>query len=184
MRGICNLAFQITTMAATRPLENEYAPYYHTYIGKVPQNDLPEALKDSHQKVLAFLQHIPAEKHHYRYAEGKWSIAEVLGHILDCERVFAYRALSFARNDKTPLPGFDEDAYGAENKAYKRKMSLLLEEYKCLRQSNILLFEGFSEEELQRMGTANGQGISVRALGFIISGHELHHMQVIKERYL
>ena len=171
-------------MPITKPPENEYAPYYHTYIGKVPQNDLLEALKDSHRKVLAFLQEIPVEKHTYRYAQGKWSITEVLQHMLDCERVFAYRALVFARNDKTPLPGFDEDAYATEYNADKRGMDLLLEEYKHLRESNILLFEGFSDEVSLRMGMANGQGISVRALGFIISGHELHHMQVLKERYL
>ena len=171
-------------MSSTKPAETEYAPYFHTYIGKVPQNNLIEALNDSHQKLLAFLRGLPKEKHNYSYAEGKWSITELVGHLIDCERVFAYRALTFARNDKALLPGFDEDAYAVESNAGKRSMESLLEEYLCLRKCNILFFESLTDEMLMRKGTANGKEITVRAIGFIISGHELHHMEVIKERYL
>lgn len=171
-------------MPITKPLETEYAPYYHTYIGKVQRNDLQNALKDSNQKLLAFLKAIPEEKYHYRYAEGKWTIAQVLAHIIDCERVFAYRALVFSRNDKTALPGFDENVYATECNAEGRVFGSLIEEYEYLRKSNILLFDSITDEMSLRKGTANGKEITVRALGFIISGHELHHMQVIKDRYL
>lgn len=171
-------------MAITKPLGNEYAHYYHTYIGKVPQNDLLEALNDSSQKFVAFLQSIPEEKHNYRYAPGKWAVTEVVAHIIDCERVFAYRALTFARNDKTALPGFDENLYAPESNATNRTMESLIEEYQHVRKSNILMFKNMTDETLLRTGSANGKEITVRALGFIISGHELHHIQVLKERYL
>ena len=184
MQGICKLAIQFNNMSVTKPLASEYALYYHTYIGKVPQQDLLEALKDSSQKLLAFLRSLPEEKHHYRYAEGKWSIAELVAHLIDSERVFAYRALTFARNDKTALPGFDENEYAVESNGDNRSMASLIEEYEHLRKSNILLFEGLTKDMMLRTGIANGKEISVRALGYIISGHELHHMMVIQQRYL
>ncbi len=171
-------------MSVTKPLPTEYALYYHTYIGKVPQQDLLDALKDSSQKLLAFLRSLPEEKHHYRYAEGKWSIAGLVAHLIDSERVFAYRALTFARNDKAVLPGFDENAYAVESNADSRSLGSLIEEYEHLRRSNILFFEGLTKEMMLRTGSANGQEISVRALGYILSGHELHHLMIMKQRYL
>jgi prepilin-type processing-associated H-X9-DG protein len=171
-------------MAVTKPLETEYAPHFHTYISKVPHNNLSDALHDSHQKVLELLKSIPEEKYNYRYAEGKWTIKEIVAHLIDCERIFVYRALTFARKDKSELPGFDEEEYTPESNASNRSMQSLMREYEHLRKSNILFFDGLTEEMSMRKGIANGKEISVRALGFAISGHELHHMQVIRERYL
>jgi hypothetical protein len=171
-------------MAVTKPLETEYAPHFHTYISKVSHNNLSDALNDSHKNVLELLHAIPKEKYDYRYAEGKWSITEILAHLIDCERVFVYRALVFARNDKASLPGFDEDEYAAAYGIINRSLDSYIEEYKHLRKSNLLFFEGLTDEMGLRKGFANGKEISVRALGFAISGHELHHMQVIRERYL
>jgi DinB superfamily len=171
-------------MAITRPLETEYAPHFHTYISKVPNNNLIEALNDSYEKLLDLLLALPKEKYEYRYAPGKWSITELLAHLIDCERVFAYRALVFARNDQAALPGFDEDEYATAYSIINRSMNSYIEEYKHLRKSNILFFGGLTDEMGLRKGVSNGKEISVRALGFAISGHELHHMQVIRERYL
>ena len=171
-------------MPVTKPAENEYAPYYHTYIGKVEGNNLIPALHQSAENFIAFLKSIPAEKHNYRYAEGKWTIQEVVQHIIDCERVFAYRSLTFSRNDKTDLPGFDENVWVPQSNTASRTMASLIEEYTNLREADILMFENMTEEMSKRTGKANGKDISVRALGYILVGHEMHHMAVIKERYL
>jgi hypothetical protein len=171
-------------MAITKPQPTEYYMHFETYISKVSHNNLPEALKHSGQEVLTFLKSLPEEKHNYRYAEGKWTIKEVVAHLIDCERIFVYRALTIARKDKNALPGFDEKEYAPESNAVNRSMELLVEEYQYLHKSTILFFEGITEEMSLRMGIANGKEISVRALGFAISGHELHHLQVLKERYL
>src|SRR5690606_18442301 len=120
----------------------------------------------------------------YSYAHGKWTLKEVLIHCIDTERIMSYRALRFARNDQTELPGFEQNDYVPQSEANSRKMADLIEEYKILRQSTILLFKSFSDDVLKRAGVANGNPISVRALGFVISGHELHHLNVCKERYL
>jgi hypothetical protein len=171
-------------MPITKPQVGEYAPYYHSYISQVEQNDLPEALNHSHQQFIALLNKLPQQKHNYRYAEGKWTIKEMLAHIIDTERVFMYRALSFARNDKSELPGFDENEWAAEANAEARSMDALIEEYKHARKANMLFFEGITDEISRRKGKANNNALSVRAIGFIISGHELHHLSVLKERYL
>jgi hypothetical protein len=171
-------------MPITKPLESEYAPHYHTYISKVSSNDLVQALSAGCENVSAFLKSIPGDKYGYRYAEGKWTIREVIAHIIDGERVFAYRALVFARNDKNALPGFDENEYVPESNAENRSMESLIDEYMHLRKANIHLFESFTDEMAQRKGVASGKEISVRALGYTMAGHEIHHIGVIKERYL
>lgn len=171
-------------MKIERPQENEYPAYYETYIGKVEGKDLLAALKQGAETLANFLETIPDEKHGYLYAEGKWTIREIVGHLLDAERVFAYRALRFSRADKTPLAGFDENLYVPESRANHRKMLDLLAEFVALRASTVALFEGMNEEMTLRQGEANGKPISVRALGYIICGHEIHHMRVIQERYL
>ena len=171
-------------MSIVKPSVHEYAPYYHTYIGKVEGNDLIPALSNSAKNFIDFLEGIPQHKHDHKYAEGKWTIKEVVAHIIDCERVFAYRALTFSRNDKTDLPGFDENAWAPQTNTANRTMASLIEEYRNLRAADILMFENMTEEMSQRAGRANGQPISVRALGYILAGHEMHHMTVIKERYL
>jgi uncharacterized damage-inducible protein DinB len=171
-------------MPISKPPVTEYPPYYHTYIGKVTHNNLVEALKESSRDFISFLQSIPAEKHNYKYAEGKWTIKEIVGHIIDGERVFMYRALRFSRNDATPLPGFDENEWTPQSNAANRSMESLMEEYETVRKSSIAFFNGITDEMSKRKGKANGHDITVRALGYILPGHEMHHMQVIKERYL
>ena len=171
-------------MPITKPGQDEYAPYYHTYIGKVTQSNLLDALNATGNKFIEFLKSVPAEKHDYRYAEGKWTVKEVVSHVIDCERIFVYRALTFARGDKNALPGFDENEYVPQSNAGNRTMEGLINEYEQQRKSSILFFEGITEEMSLRTGRANNNEISVRALGFILSGHELHHQGVIKERYL
>jgi uncharacterized damage-inducible protein DinB len=143
-----------------------------------------EELHHGKQLFLSLLDETPKEKLEYAYAEGKWTLAEVLLHIIDAERVFQYRALRFARNDKTPLPGFDQDVYVPHSNASKRTIEDIKEEYMAVRQSTILLFNSFDDEALQRLGVSSGSPLSVRATGFIISGHQAHHLKIIRERYL
>ena len=171
-------------MAITRPDKSECSAHVYSYVSKVTQNNLIEALNDSHQQVLALFESLPKEKYLYRYAEGKWTIQDLIAHLIDCERIMVYRALTIARNDKTELPGFEENDYAAESNAANRSMESLLDEYRHIRKSTILFFEGLSDEMALRKGIANRNPVTVRALGYSIPGHELHHMQVIKERYL
>jgi hypothetical protein len=171
-------------MQIAKPGNTEYPSYYHTYIGKVPYNDLIIALKTSGSEFADFIRSVPADKLSYRYADGKWTIKEIIGHIIDAERVFTYRAMRFSRNDKTALPGFDENIYVPESRASERTITELIEEYEAVRASSIAFFTSITPQMAERTGICNGNEISVRAFGFIIPGHEIHHMQVIKERYL
>ena len=171
-------------MPITKPAAAEYPPYFDRYISKVGDHNLADALRDSGHSFVAFLKTIPKDKYDYRYAEGKWTIKEIVGHIIDCERVFMYRALSFSRNDQSPLPGFDEDAWAQNSNAGSRSMDSLIEEYEAARKANVAFFRDMTEEMALRKGKSNGNEISVRSLGFVIPGHEIHHTQVIKERYL
>ena len=168
----------------TRPEEDEYASFYHTYISKVKADDLIDALTEGREKVLELMKSIPEDKYDYSYQEGKWTIKEVFVHHMDVERIFTYRALRFSRNDQTAVPGFDEDQYIPESNTAARSMQSIIDEYLALRQSTIEFFKNITEEMSRRSGIANGRQVSVRALGFIIPGHELHHINVIKERYL
>lgn len=162
----------------------EYNPYYGTYIAKAANLNLKEGLKSNHAITEAFLNAIPKDKLEYRYAEGKWTVKDIIQHIIDTERIFAYRALRVARNDKTALPGFEENDYALTGNANARTLESLLAEYKAVRQATIALFNSFSDEMLKHIGTASNSPISARAIGFIIIGHETHHCNVIKERYL
>ncbi len=143
-----------------------------------------ENLEDTLTIFLSTLSEIPVNKHEYRYAEGKWSIKELIQHLIDSERVFTYRALRFARNDATELGGFEQDDYVAVFEANTRDFYELLEELEMTRKSTVLLFKSFGQKELLRVGIASDNQMSVRALGYVISGHLVHHFQVIKERYL
>ena len=163
---------------------DEFAPFYKPYIEKVGNDSLLTILKTSGEDLFSFLSSIPTEKLEYSYAEGKWTIKEVLLHIIDAERIFCYRALRFARNDKTSLKGFEENAYVPESFANSRTIDSLLDEYKKQRASSLALFSSFSEDIMKRKGIANENYMSVRAIGFVICGHEKHHCKVIKERYL
>lgn len=162
---------------------NEYNAYYGTYINKTEGLSLRDDLKRSGEKTISFLNSIPLDKLEYRYAEGKWTIKEIIQHLMDAERIFAYRALRIARKDQTPLPGFEQDDYILPSQANKRSIDDLINEFKAIKSATVALFDSFSDEMLLSLGTASKNSISVRALGFIIMGHEIHHCNVIKERY-
>lgn len=164
--------------------EHEYNPYYSAYIEAIGEVDLMKTLKKQIENYPQFLASIPEDKLNYQYAEGKWTVAEVLVHVLDSERVFQYRALRFARKDQTPLPGFDQDLYVPQSGASNRKIESIIEEYKAIRQSTITLYESFEEGILKRKGVASNSNMSVAALGFIICGHQKHHRNILRERYL
>ncbi len=171
-------------MKSSHLLDNEYHPYYHPYISQLGDVELLPELQNTLAKFSTFLTTVPDEKMLYAYATKKWTVAQVLVHIIDAERVFQYRALRFARRDKTNLPGFDENKYVPVSNANLRSKSSILKEFTAVRNSTIALFETFSDEDLIAMGSANGTNMSVRALGFVICGHQLHHQRVIVERYL
>lgn len=164
--------------------ENEYSVFNATYIKASGDENLYEDLEISLHDFIRFVQDIPMDKFDYRYAEGKWTIKEIIQHIIDTERVFAYRALRISRNDKTPLPGFDENNFALNTDANNRHLQGLLTELSIVRQSTLILFKSFSEEQLRRIGIASNHEISVRAIGFIIIGHQKHHQKVFQERYL
>ena len=164
---------------------SEYNPFYHNYVLSLSEEaTLMGALESGRNEFLAMLEKAPDPKLGFAYAEGKWTLAELLLHVIDAERVFQYRALRFARNDKTPLPGFDQDEYVPMSNASSRTKQGLMEEYSAVRESSIILFKSFNAEVLKRVGVASGSKMSVRAMGFIISGHQAHHLKIIRERYL
>lgn len=163
---------------------SEYSSYYTSYIDNANDVNIVEGLKQNLDAVVAFYLSIPEEKHEYAYAEAKWTVKDVLLHVIDTERIFAYRALRIARQDKTPLVGYEQNDYAITAKATSRTLISLLEEYKAVRQSSITLYNSFNSDALESVGEASGYPISVRAIGYILTGHENHHNQVIKERYL
>lgn len=158
--------------------------WYHGYIKMVPQDDIKAAFSSKDNNLIAFLSSIPESKYDYRYAENKWTVKEVLQHIIDAERVFTYRALRFARKDQTPLPGFDENLFADNSKASAREWNDLVEEFKHVRRSSELFFNSLDEDQLEAGGISSNNPIYVRALGYIIIGHALHHQKILAERYL
>ena len=168
----------------SRPDLSTAPEWFHGYINAVKENDLTEALRNQTALFNTFFESLPVEKREFSYAEGKWSIKEIIQHIIDGERVFTYRALRFARKDETPLPGFDENTYADNAKTDKRKWEDMLEEFNALRRSTEILFNSFDEDQLNATGLASGNPVSVLAIGFIVAGHVNHHISVIKERYL
>ena len=166
-----------------RPEPDEYAPAFRRYVERVPERPVLAELARQGSETAARLSALPAEKGRYRYAPGKWSVAEVVGHIADCERVFAYRALRIARGDATPLAGFDENAWMTAAPFGRRALADVLHELAAVRQSTLALFESLDAEALARTGVANDAKVSARALAYIIAGHELHHLAVLRERY-
>ena len=166
--------------------ENEYAPYYKQYIQLIEKNEksIVENLIDAQKEFDLVLKNVPLEKQNFAYAKGKWTLKEVIQHIIDTERVFNYRALCFARNDATALPGFDQDLFVVNSDVNARNYNDLLDEMAVLRKSTILLFNSFPEEALFRIGVGSGNKMSVRALGYLFSGHQIHHLNVVKELYL
>lgn len=166
--------------------KSEYAAYFEPYVSPIFENgnDILANLKDIQLQFEALLDNISPEKQTFAYAQGKWTIKEIIQHLIDTERVFTYRALCFARNEKESLPGFDENKFVIYSKANQRPYSDLLAEMKIVRKSTLFLFESFSDEDLCRVGVGSDRDMSVRAAGFIIAGHQNHHLEIIKERYL
>ncbi|MFI0490751.1 DinB family protein [Flavobacterium sp.] len=163
---------------------SEYSSFNATYISALEEVSLIEGLDKGLNQMVSFISTIPNEKLEYRYAEGKWTIKDILLHLIDAERIFAYRALRIGRGDKTPLAGFEENDYVPNANANGRTLESLLGEFQLVRKSTLLLFENFSEKQLLYLGTSSENMISVRAIGFLISGHQNHHLKIIRERYL
>ena len=167
-----------------RPQEGEFAPYYGQYVALVPSENLLDYFATQQENFASLLATLPESKLLYRYAEGKWSIKDVAQHVIDSERIFAYRALTIARNDPTNLPGFEENDYAVTAKADDRSGKEIAEDYNAARTATIALFKSFDDSVLARKGLANNQPVNVRTLGYVIAGHDLHHFNVVKERYL
>ena len=167
-----------------RPNETEYAPSFQGYVDQVSENDIMAVLRGELDELDVLLGQVPAEKETYAYADGKWTIREIIGHLIDGERVFGYRALCIARGEKQNLPGFDQDDYMLTAPYNHIELEDLLSELRLVRLSNIAMFRSLDEEAWNRVGSANGNEITVRALAFIMGGHVRHHMNVLKERYL
>jgi len=169
----------------SKPGKQEYPSYSEIYIELFKDDGLIlHHLEENFKKIKEFIYSLPGDKLYYRYAENKWSIKEILVHIIDDERIFAYRALRFARLDKTELPGFDQDGFTFYSDANKRSLENIFEEYEAVRNATIAMFNGFPEDSFMRSGVGSGKKRTVRALCYHIAGHELRHIKIIKERYL
>ncbi|WP_175634715.1 DinB family protein [Pedobacter ghigonis] len=164
-----------------RPQPNEYPVWGETYISKVDR-DIFEILNDQIESIPALFR-ANADKADYAYAEGKWTLKEMLGHMIDTERVFAFRITCFARKEQQPLPGFDEDDYVLNARFAERELEDLIEEFAALRKANLYLFKSLNEDDLNKKGIASGREINVRSILFIVGGHVIHHVGVLKERY-
>ncbi len=170
--------------SATRPAKSEFLPYYESYISLVPDGDVISTLTGQMAETQTLLRALPALVATYRYAPDKWSVNEVVGHMIDSERIFGGRALRFGRNDAQPIPGFEQDDYVRNATFDAYPLSELASELETVRQSSLYLFRHMDEEAWTRRGIANNAEVSVRALAYIIAGHELHHLDVLRTRYL
>ena len=166
-----------------RPQAGEFAPYYAPYIERVPAGDIADILESQMEKTLARLRAVPDERGTFRYQPGKWSVNDVVGHVSDTERIYAYRALRIARADRTPLPAFEQDDYVAVAGADGRDLREIVNELEAVRRASVALLRSFDPEVWVRMGVVSGYDASVRSLAYIMAGHELHHMGVLAERY-
>ena len=167
-----------------RPEPNEYESYYGTYVNKVPEGDVLDILERQRREMRQLLGDLPADKANYCYAPGKWSIKEVIGHMADAERVFCYRALRFARGDRTPLSSFDENDFVLNANFAQRSLFDLADEYDAVREGTIQLFRNLNPDAFMRTGTAGEKEFTVRALVYIVAGHDRHHLGLLRERYL
>ena len=167
-----------------RPDLTRVPPFYHDYINQVEEENVMDTLRKNTPSMTQFFARIPSTKRDHRYAEGKWSIRQLLQHLIDAERIFSYRALRFARKDETPLPGFDENLYADTARVDQRSWNDMIEEFAAVRKSTELMFASFNEDELESAGIASGGSTYVRGIGFIIAGHCNHHKRIIEERYL
>ncbi|HAI82920.1 MAG TPA: DNA damage-inducible protein DinB [Chitinophagaceae bacterium] len=167
----------------SRPIPGTYAPYFERYIALTQGNHLYDLQRNHSQKITQFFRSIPNEKAEYAYAEGKWTVKEVIQHIIDTERIFSYRLLRIARNDTTPLSGFDENNFTVNAHAHHRSLGSLIEEFFAVRKATDLLIDSIQPQALQLVGTASNHPCSANALVFMIYGHILHHINIFKERY-
>ena len=168
----------------TRPNSTEYAPYFEKYVSLVSEGEIVGTLGKQIESTLSLIRGLSEARGDLRYAPGKWSVKEVIGHLIDTERIFAYRALRFARNDATPLSGFDENSYVANAAFSSNSLADLAEEFEHTRKSNVYLFKHLDGDSWLRRGPANDNEISARALAYCIAGHELHHVGILRSRYL
>lgn len=178
------ICFRMSINATLAPQAEEYAPYYGRYISLVPAADILGLLEqqvDETHKLLSVISEPQAE---FRYAPGKWSIKQVLGHMVDTERIMSYRALRIARGDQTPIPGFEQDDYVLNGPFERCTFSILLEDFSTLRKATLTLFRNLDSENWNRRGVAAGNEVTVRALAYIIAGHEVHHCNVLRAKYL
>jgi uncharacterized damage-inducible protein DinB len=166
-----------------RPVASEHAAYFSRYVDLVADGNIVGTLAAQFERTLAHLKTVSDADSLKRYADGKWSVREVVGHMIDTERIFAYRALRIARNDRTELPGFEQDDYIPAAQFDRRPWADLLEEFEAVRRSNVMMFRGLNQEAWPRQGVVNGNAMSVRAAAYVIAGHELHHMRVLREKY-
>jgi DinB superfamily len=167
-----------------RPEKNEYAAYYETYVSLVEELDIVAAMQLQQKELETIFSQITVEKGLYAYSEGKWTIKQLLGHLIDGERVFSYRALRIGRGDQTPLPGFDQDPYVENGNFNETNLADLLNEMLHLRESNILMFSNFTQDNFDNFGTASENKITTLALAYIMVGHVRHHVNILKEKYL
>lgn len=171
-------------MQKRRPNKNEYGPYYEGYVNQVLGDDILSVLKKNKSELIEFFKNIPMDKWEYKYAPEKWTPKDLLLHLIDTERVFAYRALWISRGDLTPLPGFDQDVFVEHANANGRSVDSLISEYETVRESSLHIFKNISDENANRIGSASGFPASPLAIAYIMAGHEIHHVRIIKERYL
>ena len=173
----------MTTELHARPDATEYARFYDPYVARVPEEDVVAALRDSGRELVAALSALPESRGGFRYAAGKWTIREVVGHLIDAERIFSYRALRLARGDATPLPGFEENDYVKTADSDARTLADLVEELRVVRESTVRMFVSFPEDAWTRRGVVNTREVTVRAIAYITAGHMRHHLAVLRERY-
>ena len=166
-----------------KPKSGDFNPYYDRYISLIGDDDIIEVLEEQRKTSEKLLETFTEKQGNYSYADGKWTVKEVLGHVIDTEKIMAYRALAFARGEKQSLPGFEQDDYVAESNFNNRSLDDLINEFLTARESNIILFNSFDEEILNRRGTASDSEVTVLALIYIIAGHEKHHMKFLREKY-
>jgi len=166
-----------------RPAESEFAPYYVRYVALVPETDIIAVLEEQAEELRRLAISVPAERETHRYAEGKWSIREVFGHLVDAERVFGYRAFCFSRGEQAALPSFDENQYVAVSRSDATPLRELVDELALVRRSSLVVFRRLEPSEWTQSGTASGKAVTVRALAWILAGHARHHLTILRERY-
>ena len=173
----------MTTTLRARPDASEYAPFYHGYVTMVPDGDVVELVRSTGREVLEALGRIPETRGDHRYGPDKWTIREVIGHLIDAERIFTYRALRVARGDRTPLAAFDENEFVKTAGSEARTLASLTRELGAVREATAQLFESLPDEAWGRSGIASGKDVSLRALAYITTGHAMHHLRILRERY-